>query len=58
MKALLEKMEAKAELPANDEHNAVVCEDLDAIFSEHGLNKDGKDKNLYSELLGWKHHDH
>lgn len=58
MKALLEKMESKGDLPANDEHNAVVCEDLDSIFSSHNLNKDGKDKALYAELLEWKHHDH
>ena len=58
MKALLEKMEAKGEMPAASEHHAVICEDLDHIFSEHKLNKDGDHKLLYQELLEWKRHDH
>ena len=32
-------MEAKADMPAASEEHAVICEDLDHIFSEHKLDK-------------------
>ena len=35
MKALLEKMESKGELPASGQEHEAICEDLDHIFSEH-----------------------
>ena len=47
MKALLEKMEARGEMPAAAEEHDAICEDLDAIFDSHQLNKDKTHKLLY-----------
>ena len=47
MKALLEKMEARGEMPAAAEEHEAICEDLDHIFEAHSLNKEKAHKLLY-----------
>ena len=58
LKNLVEKMEKRGELESDkkEQHDA-VCDDLDAIFSSHGLDK-SKDSLLYQELMEWKRHEH
>ena len=58
MKALLEKMEAKGDMPAYKEEACAAGEDLDHIFETHKLDKDGAHKELYGELMDWKKHDY
>ena len=59
LKALVEKMNKRDELGSEkvEKHDA-VCEDLDAIFSSNDLDKSGKHKLLYDDLIAWKRHDH
>ena len=58
MKALLEKMEAKGDMPAYKEEASAAGEDLDHIFETHKLDKNGAHKDLYGELMDWKKHDY
>ena len=59
LKGLLEKIEAREKLntPSQKEHSA-YCDDLDAIFTEHGLKKNNEHALLYQELIEWKKHKH
>ena len=59
MKALLEKMEKRGEMPniKQQVHDA-ICSDLDAIFADHSLDKQGAHSLLYQELMEWKRHRH
>ena len=47
MKALLEKMESRGEMPAAAEEHEAICEDLDHIFQEHKMDKNSTHKLLY-----------
>ena len=59
LKNLVKKLEERDKLktPKAKEHHS-ICEDLDAIFVAHSLDK-GKDHQLlYTELMEWKRHQH
>ena len=57
MKKLVEKLEQRDKLKTPDEKEKdIVCADLDAIFTAHGLDKEKDNKQLYTELLEWKRH--
>eukprot|EP00352_Strombidinopsis_acuminata_P004217 CAMPEP_0176378470 /NCGR_PEP_ID=MMETSP0126-20121128/29640_1 /TAXON_ID=141414 ORGANISM="Strombidinopsis acuminatum, Strain SPMC142" /NCGR_SAMPLE_ID=MMETSP0126 /ASSEMBLY_ACC=CAM_ASM_000229 /LENGTH=95 /DNA_ID=CAMNT_0017740779 /DNA_START=46 /DNA_END=333 /DNA_ORIENTATION=+ len=58
MKNLLEKMEKRGQMPAKHQVHDAICSDLDAIFAEHSLDKQGSHSLLYQELMEWKRHNH
>lgn len=55
LKKLVEKMEARDELESETvQEHCAVTDDLEQIFSNNGLSKDGKDSLLWQELMEWK----
>ena len=59
LKALVEKMEKRETLDdAKKELHDSICDDLDDIFTEHGLDKTESDQLLYQDLIEWKRHRH
>jgi len=59
LKKLVEKMEKREELnnETKEKHDA-ICDDLNSLFENHGLDRAGKDQLLYTELMEWKRHQH
>ena len=59
LKNLVKKLEDRDKLktPKAKEHHS-ICEDLDAIFKSHGLDKAKDHQLLYTELMEWKRHQH
>ena len=59
LKALVEKMNKRDELGSEKvEQHSAVCEDLDALFESHDMDKSGKHALLYADLVAWKRHDY
>ena len=59
LKKLVEKMEKREALGnAKKEQFDSICDDLDQVFADHGLDKTEKDQLLYQDLIAWKRHDH
>lgn len=55
LKALVEKMEKRDALKQEKaQQHSAVCDDLDHIFENHGLDKAGDAQLLYQELMEWK----
>jgi hypothetical protein len=59
LKKLVEKMEKREALgDAKKEQFDAMCDDLDDIFANHGMDKTEKDQLLYQDLIAWKRTNH
>ena len=58
LKNLMKKLEAREKMAPKAQQHDAICDDLDTIFSSHGLKKDADHKLLYQELMEWKRHRH
>jgi hypothetical protein len=59
LKNLVLKMEKREKLDnSKKELHDAICDDLDDIFNEHGLDKTETHQLLYQELIEWKRHSH